>query len=202
MSRNDDHPLLALITGPMFAGKSTELCSRFQKCLGKSIIIAPTMSKDHDAGAICPREQMQRHRATFVDGLSLTYAQQLIADLYTHVFIDEAQFFCNGDELSAFCRVLVDSEVHVCIAALNLDHKRRPWPAIALVESRLSPSIELLHARCAATLCSQPAVYSAKIASDQSGDAIIDILAEYRPLCRSCYAKNRNFSKELAKRKC
>lgn len=146
------------------------------------------MSKDHDSGAICPRDQPRQHQATFLDTLTILYASHLIDESYEYVFIDEAQFFAKADELTVFCRTLNNAGVHVCIAALNLDYKKRPWPAVSLLESSLSPIVEILHARCTPP-CQQPAIYSAKILSTVA-DVVVDVFAEYKPLCRSCYLKN------------
>lgn len=191
MSDDDDAKgKISLITGPMFAGKSTELCARRSRSNSiKAIIIAPILSKDHSAGAICPREQTRQHQAVFVDTLTIDYAQCLITEAYGHVFIDEAQFFNNADELTTFCRTLVDNGIHVTIAALNLDCKKQPWPAIALLESSMSPKTNVLYARCSFP-CKQPAIYTAKVlSSSQVIDTVIDVLAEYKPLCEDCYLK-------------
>ena len=199
MSNTDN--LLVLITGPMFAGKSTELCERYEKVRilseQRAIIIAPQMSKDATASAICPRER-GRHPATFVETLTADFARRLVDDRYEHVFIDEAQFFSQGEELMIFCKTLNAYGVRVCVAALNLDYRKRYWPAIAVLQ-QLKPDVEVLSARCTLP-CKERADYTAKItpSGGQSETATIDILAEYKPLCRSCYLKNQS-SKKPAK---
>lgn len=180
---------LVLITGPMCAGKSTELGRRYSETSKRARIIAPDISKDAQTGYICPRTG-GKYSASFVDRLSQDLAIALLAVECEQVFIDEGQFFNAGDELASFCRTLIDSGVDVCVAALDMDFLRVPWPAVTALRS-LSPTVELLRARCSG--CSQPAVYSAKVMSSASSstEGVIDVHAEYMPLCHSCYLKNK-----------
>lgn len=178
----DNVGAIHIITGPMFAGKTTALLKR--------------ITTEADAGrrvSLVKSDKDNRYAVSAVvshDGVQMPcVAVPTLAAFRKHVGeeeyrqidvigIDEAQFF---DDLLDFCQTAADVDnKKIIVAGLDGDFLRRRFGS-ALDLIPLADSVTKLHARC--ELCNQPAPFTFRKTVDTRTE-IIGGADVYMPVCR------------------
>ncbi len=179
---------IEVICGSMFSGKTEELIRRLRRARlaqQKVEIFKPKIDTryssvdvvSHDANAIL---------STPVD--SSQNILLLTSDVDV-VGIDEAQFFDPG--IVDVCVFLANQGVRVIVAGLDMDFKGKPFgpiPALMAVAEYVSK----VHAICME--CGSLATFSHRL-SDADKLVLLGEKNEYEPLCRTCYYKKIQKSK-------
>ncbi|WP_421920556.1 thymidine kinase [Marinifilum sp.] len=180
---------IEVIVGSMFSGKTEELIRRLNRAKiarQKVEIFKPHIdfrySEDevvsHDANSI---------RSTPVETSANIL---LLASNVDVVGIDEAQFFDEG--LPEVCNELANQGVRVIVAGLDMDFRGNPFGPIPALMAR-AEYVTKVHAVC--MRCGSLANYSHRLSE---ADKLV-VLGEkdvYEPLCRACYSKIYNNTKE------
>ncbi|WP_297466644.1 thymidine kinase [Thermococcus sp.] len=159
------HPggFLEVITGPMFAGKTSELIKRIERqayAKRKVALFKPSIDNRYSTSDVVAHNGL-RYKAYVVptDGNGV----QRIVDLTSRegfevIGVDEVQFFPM--EIVEALNELADKGVYVIASGLNLDFKAEPFPVMKELLVR-ADNIVYLTAVC--TVCGRPATRSQRL---------------------------------------
>ena len=159
------HPggFLEVITGPMFAGKTTELIKRVERqafAKRKVAIFKPSIDDRYSRSDVVAHNGL-KYRAFVVptseEGVELI-RKVTLREGYEVIGVDEAQFFPMSI-VEALNR-LADEGVYVIVSGLNLDFKGDPFPVMKELLVR-ADNIVYLTAVC--TVCGRPATRSQRL---------------------------------------
>ena len=177
---------LEIITGPMFAGKSTELIriSKRYQVLGKSILsINHAFDKRYGKSDITTHNNV--HLPTQLSLQNLKQIDYKTIENADVILIDEIQFFSDAFEM---IQIWVD-KYHkiVIIAGLLADSSRKPFGDIL----RLLPiadKITKLSALCMKCADGTPAHFSKRLIRS-SQTTLVGSTDKYEAVCRKHYFK-------------
>jgi len=159
------HPggFLEVITGPMFAGKTTELIKRIERQMfakRKVALFKPSIDNRYSEDEVVAHNGL-RYEA-FVIPTNAEGVGKIVEitkrEGYEVIGIDEVQFF-PMDIVGALER-LADEGVYVIASGLNLDFKGDPFPVTKELLVR-ADNIVYLTAVC--TVCGRPATRSQRL---------------------------------------
>ena len=147
---------LTLITGPMFAGKSTLL---LKQAMGKTLLVTHSLDtqKETHGGIVKPAMRVSSFKE--------------IPSGYDTVLIDECQFFTSIEGIMCAPRVIV--------AGLNGDYQQKEFGIMSKLIPMADKIVHLV-ARCA---CGKDAPFT-KRTSTHLGSICPE--ADYVPSCRQC----------------
>ncbi|NJE49953.1 MULTISPECIES: thymidine kinase [unclassified Thermococcus] len=159
------HPegFLEVITGPMFAGKTSELIKRIERqayAKRKVALFKPSIDDRYSRSDVVAHNGL-RYRA-YVVPTSEEGVERIVEltrkEGFDVIGIDEVQFFPMGivDALNE----LADDGVYVIASGLNLDFKAEPFPVMKELLVR-ADNIVYLTAVC--TVCGRPATRSQRL---------------------------------------
>lgn len=183
---------IEVICGSMFSGKTEELIRRLKraKFARQTVeIFKPAIDTRYSDDDVVSHD-MNVINSTPVDSSASIF---LLASDNDVVGIDEAQFFDDG--LADVCNKLAEQGIRVIVAGLDMDYKGVPFgpmPALCAI----ADDVTKVHAIC--VRCGSLAYVSHRlVASDKR--VMLGETAEYEPLCRACYMKEK--AKEADKKK-
>lgn len=175
-----------LITGCMFAGKTTRLMDVACTFQAEDILVVKHAS-DTRYGT---KDELYTHSCKTLPCIVTNRVTDILNHpsyaIVTRIFIDEGQFF---DDLVQFCQVACERDgKHIHIAALNGDANRLPFPSIANVIP-LVDATETLFAYCQRCHCSAKTTTKAlfsyrKPATMGDGVSGVGAAEKYEALCR------------------
>lgn len=190
---------LVLYTGPMASGKTARLYQEQQMAernhFHKAFSIGHANNKDNVSRGHVLSRSGGAYTAVFVAALDEALARRITEGQYTHVFIDEGQFFtATGErELKDFCALLLAARLSVHVSALNSDFKGDPWPAISHLFA-LSPKTHVLHAWCDGEACGDHAYFTYRVGDNTE---LVGVHDKYLALCRNCWEKAKKVKFDL-----
>ncbi len=174
---------IQLVTGPMFAGKTTEVLRRvlrYKAARKKCVSIKYAEDTRYDA------EKIMTHDRHGVDAISASRIMDLLENAQVTqadvIAIDEGQFF---PDLTDACEKLADMGKFVIVAALNADSDQKPMENVVPLFAKAS-SMTFLTAVC--VICPAPAAFS-KCLIDKSSVEHIGGSEAYAAACRECHKK-------------
>ncbi|NJE05019.1 thymidine kinase [Thermococcus sp. M36] len=159
------HPggFLEVITGPMFAGKTTELIKRIERQMfakRKAALFKPAIDRRYSEDEVVAHNGL-RYEA-FVIPTDETGVDRIVEitrrEKYEVIGIDEVQFFPMG--IVEALDMLANEGVYVIASGLNLDFKGDPFPVTKELLAR-ADNIVYLTAVC--TVCGRPATRSQRL---------------------------------------
>ena len=170
-----------VITGCMFAGKTTELINRLQALQGNYLLVKPKID-NRDAG-----NQVSTHNGIAVQAIRVERLSEIFNQLNNIqiVGVDEAQFFSKF--ILEDLKYLKSQNIQVVIAGLDKDYLNKPFKSMEGI-MQLSDSITRLYARC--NYCQSPASYSHRKNTNQKKQVLIGSENFYEALCESCFNKS------------
>ena len=185
------HPegFLEVITGPMFAGKTTELIKRIERQIfakRKAALFKPSIDNRYSESEIVAHNGL-RYEAyvipTTEEGVKMIYDITKNEKLEV-IGVDEVQFFPLS--IVETLNKLADEGIYVIAAGLNLDFKGDPFPVTRELLVR-ADNIVYLTAIC--TICGAPATRSQRLingkpAPRNSPVILVGGLESYEARCR------------------
>lgn len=159
------HPegFLEIITGPMFAGKTTELIKRIERQMfakRKVALFKPSIDNRYSESEVVAHNGL-RYEAyvipTTEEGVQMIYNITKRENLEV-IGVDEVQFFPFS--IVETLNKLADEGIYVIAAGLNLDFKGDPFPVTKEILVR-ADNIVYLTAIC--TVCGAPATRSQRL---------------------------------------
>ncbi len=185
------HPggFLEVITGPMFAGKTTELIKRIERQMfakRKAALFKPSIDNRYSEDEVVAHNGLKY--GAFVIPTSEDGVERIVEitkrEGYEVIGIDEVQFF-PMNIVDALNR-LADDGIYVIASGLNLDFKGDPFPVTKELLVR-ADNIVYLTAVC--TVCGKPATRSQRLidgnpASRDSPVIMVGGRESYEARCR------------------
>lgn len=176
---NPPHGGLTIITGPMYASKSTELirlADRYSRAKLSTIIILPQMDTRYT-----DRNEIITHSGIKYPAIKCKGLHELCDQIekYDVILVDEAQFITNLDLADTWA----NNGKTVVLAGLTLDFSRKPFGNLYSILP-FADQITTLTAVCED--CGRDAPFSAKKTASTD---VIDVGGKdkYKSLCRSCH---------------
>ncbi|PEL24341.1 thymidine kinase [Bacillus toyonensis] len=172
--------MLTVITGGMFAEKSTELQRRGKrlKRAGRRVLYVRP-----DSDTRYSETQLMTHDGQAVEAITIPieapYELITAAINYSVVCIDEIQFF-NVKMVSVINTLLKQGKT-VIVAGLDLDYQAEPF---LVTSSLMSYAEEVIKLKAVCTNCGEDAWVSHKEDNGERIELGTDI---YKPLCRKCF---------------
>ena len=186
---------LEIIMGPMFSGKTELLIEKFKEewpyqsyvyCANNNYKLAINYFKDTRYG----NNIIASHSAQTISSTNLKTLSEFINDkdkinAYTHIFINEAQFF--PDLKQSVIKLVEEYDKHVIICGLDSDFKREKfgdiWDLIPYADN-----ITKLKGKC--NNCDYYSLFTHRVSKEEKQEVIGT--NNYIPLCRQCYIKLNN----------
>ena len=171
---------LQVITGCMFAGKTTELLKRLNSLKEKYLLVKPMMDNRIEGDKVSTHNGIAK-RAIRVNNLSDIFKKLTSIKV---LGIDEAQFFNRS--IIQDLKYLKSKNIKVIIAGLDKDYLNKPFGCMTDI-IYLSDSVTRLTAVC--NHCSQAASYSHRKNTVAQDQFLIGNKNFYEALCESCFQK-------------
>ena len=171
---------IEIITGCMFAGKSTELINRVDSSKKNFLFIKPKLDSRYNKGTIYTHSG-KKTNALVLDSVSDVFSK---LDHISLVAIDEAQFF--NKSIVEDCLKISNMGINIIIAGLEFDYLHKKFDSMSFLLG-IADSVTRLTAICVE--CSSPATHSHRIVNKKS-TILVGHKDYYEPLCNQCYRKN------------
>lgn len=170
---------LELISGPMFAGKTSYLIQKYETSTAQTkLLFKPEIDTRYQHNAIVTHDGIARE-AKFLTQQQFEASLKISED--THIFIDEVQFF--SAELLDWIGVWHQLGYKITVAGLNRGWNGLPIGIMPeLIE--LAHKTALLQAVC--ELCNAPAEYT-QLRADASPHTTIGEAESYLSVCFDCF---------------
>ena len=184
---------LEIIMGPMFSGKTELLIEKFKEewpyqsyiyCANNNYKLAINYFKDTRYGS----NVIASHSAQTISSTNLKTLSEFINDTdkinaYTHIFINEAQFFPDLKE--CVIKLVEVYHKHVIICGLDSDFKREKFGDIWDLIPHANNIIKL-KGKC--NNCDNYSLFTHRVSNEEKQEIIGT--NNYIPLCRQCYIQN------------
>lgn len=161
---------LKVITGCMFSGKTTTLINLIKKERNPLVINSILDTRPTS-------DSIMSHNNEKIDSLKVNKLCDVDITNYSHIFVDEAQFF---EDLLEFVKKCMTFDKHLVIAGLDGDYKQNPFGQIVDCIP-LADEIYKFTSKC--YVCGNTAPFTKRIVNS---DQCILVGAEniYKPSCR------------------
>lgn len=174
--------MLTVYTGPMFAGKTTQLISDFfsaQMMGHKSIFLKPNFDDRYSQTSVIS------HDGETVPCVNIHNPDDIhyYGESYDRIYIDEIQFL-EGKEYTKQIRKLLYTGKDIIVAGLDMDANGKPFRTTAYCLA-MAGHINKMTAVCS---CGAPATLTAK-KGDWEDRMRLGSSKEYESLCRTCFIK-------------
>jgi thymidine kinase len=174
---------LVVITGPMFAGKTTELMRRLHRyeLAGKNVLLfKPKLDIRSGSG------QVKSHDGKSMGAIEVSLSADILkyvdeADDIAAVGIDEAQFL-DGN-LVRVVRILRERGIDIFVAGLDMDYRGEPF---GYMPQLMAMADEVVKLKAVCVVCGADATHSFKKRLD---DKVIEVGGSelYEPRCFKCW---------------
>lgn len=174
---------LTVVTGPMFAGKTTFLLNQINKIEALKlpyIIFKPSIDDRYALDAI------SSHDGKTKQSENIELKPTLYFPLPQHIFFDEIQFF--DFSLLPMIRELVQKGHHITLSGLEKDYLGHAFGIIPEIIKELDVLIRLEGA-CA--LCNKSSTNTFRKTQDL-GLIVLGSSDQYMSLCHECYSNESN----------
>ena len=169
---------LQVITGCMFAGKTTELINRLKEKKEDYLLVKPIIDNRDNGNRVSTHSGIEE-KAICVNTVSDIFNR---LDNVKLVGIDEAQFFKKS--ILQDLHYLKQKNIKIIIAGLEKDYLNRPFGLMAEI-IKISDSVIRLTAIC--NQCGLDATYSHRKNTEQKEQFLIGNANFYEALCEECF---------------
>lgn len=186
---------LHIVLGPMFSGKTSFIINAYSQLvkdpMNNPIILNHNVDVryDTDKQGLVTSHNGDTSKCVRVDKINEFIVTENIKH-YTHIFINEGQFFC--DLYDSVKYLVEECNKHVYIGALDGDFNREVFgDTLKLVP--LADSVTKLKSKCNYNGCTQDALFSYRLTNEQAQTVVGS--SNYIPVCRRCYTELTHKSK-------
>ena len=177
--------MLQVIVGPMYAGKTTELCRRIKKyMLAKrhAILVKSAIDTRYTKNPVIINHEnltIARDNIVIADQLASIRDELMRADV---IGIDEGQFY---KDLSSEVEYLLMQGKTIIVSALDSDYSMSPWDEVI----KLLPMASTFEKYLGVCDCGEDAVCSSKMTTNTSSRIEVGGQELYRCQCLRCKLK-------------
>ena len=164
--------MLHIVSGCMFAGKTTELANTYKQLIKTQTVLVI----DYDTGSKKAQDHLYTHDGVVVPSINLSLISTDNCTHYDVLLINEAQFF-NG--LKEFVLKELTKKKTVYLFGLDGDFKQEKFGEI-LDLIPIADTYKKMYAKCE---CGANASFSKRLSTDLSQYSPDD---KYIPVCRAC----------------
>lgn len=172
---------LEVVTGPMFAGKSSALLKRLlflEHGGNKVLVLKPIIDDRYDSNSIVTHNRL-KHDAVAVIDLELVKDNYTIKSYNYHtIFIDEVQFF-DAKETLWFVEETLRNGVNVVCAGLDQDSRGVPFETSSRL---LALADDVIKIKSYCNVCGQSATKTQRLNSG-GGRVNVGGSEQYEPRC-------------------
>ena len=171
---------IQVITGCMFAGKTTELLNRL-KIINKTYLLVKPKIDTRNTGT-----RLTTHGGRYAQAITISRLSDIFnrLDNIEVIAIDEAQFFKNS--IIEDINQLIAKNIKIIIAGLEKDYLHQPFGPMQEIIA-ISTSLTRLTAIC--NQCKGEANYSHRITKNTKTQVLIGDSNKYEALCEMCFDK-------------
>jgi thymidine kinase len=171
---------IQVITGCMFAGKTTELINRLKLLNKKYLLVKPKLDTRDIESQICT------HDGVFEDAIQVNNLSEIFNKLkgIEVLGIDEAQFF--NESIIKEIEYISSKGISIVIAGLAKDYLNKSFGCMDKM-IQISTSITWLKAEC--NRCKKSATYSHRKPNYLKDQVLIGDENQYEALCETCFKK-------------
>ena len=163
---------LILITGAMFAGKSTTLIHKIRSYIEMQV---PTLVIKHSSDTRYEEGKICSHDGEGWPAQSVTKLAEVDASQHSVIFVDEGQFF---DDLEEVCRRWVFTEnKRVYVAGLHAYSSLEPFGQIHLL---LAFAEDVIWLKTFCRFCNRQGSYARYIGDEKKTGAFVEVGTEER----------------------
>ncbi len=182
--RRRRHGRLTVYAGCMFAGKTQELLTHFDRLLGarrRVRMVKPRLDSRYAVAEVVTHDGVSAVSRPVESAGELLRLFERCRRPHA-VFVDEAQFVPGIVEVA---ESLLSGGIDVVLAGLDLNYRGEPWPAIPELLARADHCVKR-HAICPG--CRAPATRTRRLTAEQA-DVAIGGAESYAPACRDCHGR-------------
>ncbi|MAQ70362.1 MAG: thymidine kinase [Flavobacteriales bacterium] len=169
---------IQVITGCMFAGKTTELINRLRATNDNYLLVKPVIDNRDSENIVCTHDGVEE-KAIRVHKISDVFT--LLSNIQV-VGIDEAQFFRTS--IIQDLHYLKEKNIKIIIAGLEKDYLNKPFKSMTQIIS-MSDSVVRLKAIC--NNCGKDATCSHRKNTASKQQLLIGAENFYEALCEECF---------------
>tara|TARA_B100000579_G_scaffold276479_1_gene228650 strand:- start:17788 stop:18321 length:534 start_codon:yes stop_codon:yes gene_type:complete len=171
---------IQVITGCMFAGKTTELINRLKSTNKKYLLVKPALDTRDMENKICT------HDGVFETGIQVNRLLDISKHLddISVLGVDEAQFF--DSPIIEDIREISSKGISIILAGLAKDYLNKPFGYMSKI-IEMSNSVTWLKAKC--HQCGLEATYSHRKQRESESQVVIGDAEKYEALCETCFKK-------------
>ena len=174
---------LTLITGPMFADKTTTFINLIRGGIGNHLILHPSNDTRYTTDNLIISHNGEQIPSKPCEPTKLLSFVKVESSGYEKVFIDEGHFYL---ELVEAVKHLLDMGIDVVVAGIDLDYNRQPFKNMEALDK-----IAKTHIKCKAICaCGKFARYTKLTKSEtnsaKEGDIIVGGTDKYTVVCGDC----------------
>lgn len=182
-ANDNDTGFLAMITGPMYSGKSSYLCNVKNQCdmCNISNVVVDNAKIYHDNAH---KNSMYTHNGNCISALVVHNLHQINLTHEKVILINEGQFF---EGIYDWVRYNVEnSKKHIYIACLDGDYMQRPFSSDISKLMSYADEIIVLKSLCKFCNDGTKAPFTVRLSSEKD-EIVVDGCAQYAPACRKCF---------------
>jgi len=176
------HGKLKTISGPMYAGKTSELLREIlwvKHCDRSVIVIKPSIDNRYSETHIETHNQLKFPCFAMEDWSHVLDNFNLKPYNYHTVFLDEVQFMDTSETVDNVKQMLHNG-VNVVAAGLDQDSKGNPFETTSML---LALSDEIKKIRSVCTVCGKDATKTQRITQTQNNRVAVGSVGMYEPRC-------------------
>lgn len=176
--------MITVITGCMFAGKSTELIKKMKQYKEDCIVFKPNLDTRYSFNYVVT------HDGVSIESTPVKQAKDIFkfSQNYKVIGIDEAQFF--DDDIITVCNVLANLRKKVYISGLSTDYLGRPFGNMPKLLS-IADEIIKVYGRCD---CGNKTTHNKRIHMNHKDQIMLGGENDYKAVCRNCFYENDKLS--------
>lgn len=175
--------MLTVITGCMFAGKSTELIKKMKSYKENCIVFKPALDTRYSFNYVVTHDKVSIESTPVkqsTDILKFCKDSNIIG-------IDEAQFF--DQDIVTVCNILANQNKHVYVCGLSTDYLGKPFGSMPNLLA-IADEIIKVYGKCE---CGNKTTHNKRIVN-ANNQIVLGGENEYKSVCRSCFYEKEKLS--------
>jgi thymidine kinase len=178
--------MLTVITGCMFAGKSTELIKKIKSFKEDCIVFKPGLDTRYSFNYVVTHDGISIESTPVNDSkLILQFSKN-----YNIIGIDEAQFF--DQDIISVCNILANQNKQVYVCGLSTDYLGRPFGNMPNLLA-IADDIIKVYGKCE---CGNKTTHNKRLDIDKKNQVMLGGENEYKAVCRNCFHQKEQLTIE------